>query len=268
MEETRCEPLRLVGRIEASVEGGRARADFKVEPIGPSDEGDFEYIAVAKVPSLELAREGERPLAVHIDRDVTHIEIFLLERKGEALDEIPYEVTFPDGEVRAGLTDGGGYLTEDKQGKVEKIRVKFTPPGHKEPVDREVWIEVGDIATEEGVKRRLGNLGYKTDPLAEGIRQFEIEHGLPPDGEIDDELRRELSEAHDKTGILRPPPERLPTGETSHPPAESGGGKPEHAPSLPEHPPVPIRNPEVPPEARLRIDFDAEVTIERRRRRR
>src|SRR5437667_8516564 len=110
-------PLQLVKRADLRLEGGKAVYTYKVEPLAPTDEGDFEYFAVVHIPSLDLIKSSATPLAVHLDRDATHVEIFLLERKGESVVELDYEIEFPDGEKRQGATDGGGYLLEEKKGK-------------------------------------------------------------------------------------------------------------------------------------------------------
>jgi hypothetical protein len=241
-------PLQLVGKLDGKIEKGKAVVSYKLDPTAPTDEGDFEYVAVARVPSRGLSRQSERPLEVHIDRDVTKVELYLLERKGEAVDEVDYEITFPDGEKRTGTTDGGGFVHEEKQGKVEKATVKFTPPGAHDPVSREVWLDPGDPQTDEGVKRRLQNLGYDVSKLADAVRQFEVDHGLPPDGEIDEEFRSELVASHDKGGILRP------TKDATENKPDSGRGKDVATPDLPEHPPVAAEKVTPPLEARSDLE--------------
>ncbi len=164
----------------------------------------------------------------------TSIEILLIDRKGGEQQEVDFELDFPDGEKRRGRTSGGGWVRETRPGPVEKVKVRWDPPGVRGPIEREVWIDVGDLASEEGAKRRLHNLGYNVADIHAAVREFELDTGLPVDGEFDDEMRRALEEQHDRGGFAKP------AAGGAEP---SGGGQDEKADSgdvVEEHPPLEV----------------------------
>jgi hypothetical protein len=157
-------------------------------------------VSYASVPRATDATTRRIPVDL-----LTVVELFLFNERGSAHAEAAYELTFPDGEKRTGKTRGGGHLREEKKGPVEKVKVKFTPKGAKKPLEREVWVDAGDIATEEGVKRRLHNLGFDVTKFHEAVRRFELSYGLPADGLIDGNMTRALEEAHEGRGFMKKP---------------------------------------------------------------
>src|SRR4051794_1845181 len=95
-----------IAALDAILDKSKANVLFEVKALNARESGDFEYIALVRVPSLDMAKPSAAPLSVHLDSDLTAIEISLLERKGKAHEEIQYEIELPDGTKKKGVTDG------------------------------------------------------------------------------------------------------------------------------------------------------------------
>lgn len=118
---------------------------------------------------------------------------------GEPRSGLDFEITFDDGSVVTGATDGDGYVIasvqpERKWGEV-KIQGRWGAEvykvmlGHLDPIDELT-----------GVQQRLKNLGRKCEvtgeldeQTAKAIRRFQKAHGLEESGESDDALRSKLA---------------------------------------------------------------------------
>ncbi len=64
--------LEFVGRVEAMVDKDRVEAKHQVEP-NPRRLGEFEYVLIARVPSLEIEARGKNQLAVTLFDDRYHV---------------------------------------------------------------------------------------------------------------------------------------------------------------------------------------------------
>jgi hypothetical protein len=88
----------------------------------------------------------------------------------------------------------------------EVARIRFSTSD--DPVEQqfeEFFVDVEAISTEEGVRRRLHNLGYLIeDDLPRAVTSFQATHGLDTTGEIDDATRSKLASVHDGKEPPRP----------------------------------------------------------------
>ncbi len=118
------------------------------------------------------------------------------------------EVIFNDGtRVTTTSNDTGEFVIEmERPQEVGKIRYNLTD---EEPVDivffEEFFIDVKSINTDEGVRRRLHNLGYLVgDDLGRALLAFQAAQGLDTTGEIDDATRTGLGAVYDGDAPLTP----------------------------------------------------------------
>jgi hypothetical protein len=75
------------------------------------------------------------------------------------------------------------------------------------------FIDVGDIATDEGVSRRLHNLGFQPESgLAGAAAQFQGTQGFNPTGVLDDGTRTQLTRVYSGDLPLIPTFDDTPSG--------------------------------------------------------
>ncbi len=130
-------PLALVRRIEGvQVAQGKASAQFVVDGL-PGDDGEFEFVFVAKVPSVEVSKESP-PLPAVIRRDQHVISAQMQGIGGTPLVRTPVLVVDPDsGEPVAGpieTDDQGNFVATVPENKPYDLRVLDEDEGEPTPV--------------------------------------------------------------------------------------------------------------------------------------
>lgn len=142
------------------------------------------------------------------------LNIALGDGEGGGHGEIKYEIWIngniydPTGNKEELRTDENGYLSQIVPFSREvEIRVFWEDEGDTEDDYEKIIIKRGGmdpIDTIEGVQGRLENLGYPIGDdefgtegtgTADAVRNFQIDHGLVPTGEIDELTRKRLEKA-------------------------------------------------------------------------
>lgn len=141
----------------------------------------------------------------------------LFDELGVPLANTPATFTFEDGSTTSATTGADGRFAADMNGTFSTAKIGYTLPSGKD-VSYDFFIDVQDAATDEGVKRRLGNIGYpaQTD-LAGAVLRFQAAQGLPTTGTADDQTRAKLVSVHDGDDPLVPefPTDPTPLGADS-----------------------------------------------------
>ena len=110
----------------------------------------------------------------------------------------PVAIEFPDGSTTSATTDADGQFSVAMGDAFKTAQLRYA--ASDAPGDlilfRTYFIDVGDIATDEGVSRRLGNLGLFATALAPAVTQFQSLAGLPPSGTIDAATRAKLDRVY------------------------------------------------------------------------
>jgi N-acetylmuramoyl-L-alanine amidase len=126
------------------------------------------------------------------------LRLQLLDYDGEPRANLAY-VLEVDGTVFSGTTDAEGELRHRIPPNAR--RGKLTVEGTEEFPLR--LGSVGPISTVSGVQARLNNLGFDCDvdgvsgpKMAEALAGFQEKHGLPHTGELDEQTREKLRQAH------------------------------------------------------------------------
>jgi outer membrane protein OmpA-like peptidoglycan-associated protein len=126
----------------------------------------------------------------------------LFDRFGELRTQTEVEVVFSDGSRAITTTDDKGkFVVEmDNPQAVGKIRYNITNNNLTDVVFFEdFFIDLQSIHTDEGVRRRLHNLGYLADDdLSAAITAFQAVHGFDTTGEINQATRDKLVAVHDR----------------------------------------------------------------------
>lgn len=125
----------------------------------------------------------------------------VFDRFGDVRKQTQVELLFSDGSHANTTTDNTGkfVIEMDPLQEVAKIRYNVT---NEEPIDTvffaNYFIDVKEINTDEGVRRRLHNLGYPAeDDLVGAITAFQAAQGLDTTGEADQLTRAKLVAVHD-----------------------------------------------------------------------
>ena len=129
-------------------------------------------------------------------------------------------IEFPDGTATSATTDARGRFTVTMGDAYPTVRLRYA--ASDDPGDvvlfQDYFVDVGDIATDEGVSRRLHNLGFSQDvELADAVAAFQGTQGLNPTGEIDDETRAQLDRVYPGEVPLLPRFDESPVIFTSDP---------------------------------------------------
>lgn len=130
----------------------------------------------------------------------------LFDRLFEPLTTAPVAIAFVDGTTADATTDDQGRFSIVMSAAFKTANLRYA--GSSDPndiVQRDYFIDVGDIATDDGVTRRLHNLGFEpaTD-LPGAIAQFQGVQGFNPTGEIDDDTRARLGRVYEGDAPLFP----------------------------------------------------------------
>jgi hypothetical protein len=134
------------------------------------------------------------------ERAVAVLRVRLHDAMGYKLPAAPYQIEY-SGRTKSGKADQDGFVSEVLEPGTESCTVRWQPPDDSDPADSNkeflyelvVFIELQNADTEEGLKRRLHNLGYPYlgDPDA-NIRAFQAHHGVDITGEVDDATKAKL----------------------------------------------------------------------------
>jgi outer membrane protein OmpA-like peptidoglycan-associated protein len=132
----------------------------------------------------------------------------IFDRTSEARKQTGVDVVFSDGTRATTITnDEGEFVVEMAlPQEVGKIRYNITD---EVPPDilffKDFFIDVQGINTDEGVRRRLHNLGYLiNDDVPGALLLFQAAQGLDTTGEADEATRARLAAVHDETSPLLP----------------------------------------------------------------
>ena len=101
-----------------------------------------------------------------------------------------------DGTWTTGQTNGGGFLEAKIPPTARHGELHVEEDGHEDVFRLQIG-ELDPIDTDDGVVKRLANLGYATTPdLAVGLKSFQRASGLTVTGALDDATRARLKEQH------------------------------------------------------------------------
>jgi outer membrane protein OmpA-like peptidoglycan-associated protein len=118
----------------------------------------------------------------------------LLDRAFTPRASIPVTLEFPDGSSAQGDTDAQGRLAAVMGGAFDTVTLRYQASDDANDIlALPYFIDVGDIAADAGVLRRLHNLGLEPEAgLAAAIAVFQANQGLNPTGEMDAQTRARL----------------------------------------------------------------------------
>jgi peptidoglycan hydrolase-like protein with peptidoglycan-binding domain len=104
-------------------------------------------------------------------------------------------LTFPDGSSDTATTDAQGRFTTTMTDAFKTVNLRYQAgAGPNDAVQLDYFIDAGDIATADGVSRRLHNLGYAPEAnLADAVAAFQATQGINPTGATDDNTRTRLN---------------------------------------------------------------------------
>lgn len=149
--------------------------------------------------------------------DLQTIRVLLVDRDNRPLPGAPCEITAGGAVVFAGRTDGAGYADSGPVPPAERCVIRWTDradAGDTEYMYREeLWLTLP--AGDEGVARRLHNLGYRRAPNLElAVRAYQRDNSLPDTG-IAADIAGDLATTHDADRPRPRPPAPAPLFITS-----------------------------------------------------
>jgi len=140
-------PLVLVKTISGKVvENGKVRADYQIDGL-PRDDGEFEFVFVAKVPSLDISRTSNPlPAVIRADRHVISVQMNAVGGTPIAGERV--RIVDPDsGEVvaEANADDEGRVVATVPENKTYDLRVVDDDDGEDaaEPQEHDPHGEAG-----------------------------------------------------------------------------------------------------------------------------
>lgn len=138
------------------------------------------------------------------------LRVMVHNRYGVPRPGIEVEVLYNTGEIATATTDGNGLLVVPIKGTHETARIRYniTDTDPIEVHDKEFFIDLKSIESDEGVRRRLYNLGYLLEStekaLRNGLLSFQATYGLEETGQADAPTRDKLVSVHDGPESLVP----------------------------------------------------------------
>jgi hypothetical protein len=104
-------------------------------------------------------------------------------------------LTFPDGSTAGASTNAQGRFSVVMGDAFKTATFRYaTSADPADIVQLDYFIDVGDIATDDGVSRRLHNLGFAPEAdLPAAVRQFQATQGINPTGQMDDVTKARLN---------------------------------------------------------------------------
>lgn len=129
----------------------------------------------------------------------------LFDEFGKALARTAASIAFEDGSSVPATTDADGKFVVDMNAAFSSAKISF-PGASGTNVTQNFFIDVGDVATDDGLRRRLANLGYLTgDDVAAATLAFQAAQGLDTSGDADASSRSKLVSVHDGSDPILPP---------------------------------------------------------------
>jgi hypothetical protein len=129
------------------------------------------------------------------------LSVFIHDEFGIPQEGVQVEVTFDDGRTERAQTNSVGNFVVMAKKQHESAKLRYTIPeeGTTETSLREdFFIEMPGTDSDDGLRRRLYNLGYlDDDDLSAAVVAFQATHGFPTTGEADQETRDKLMAVHD-----------------------------------------------------------------------
>jgi hypothetical protein len=105
---------------------------------------------------------------------------------------VPYQLEI-DGKWVNGSTNGDGVIEQPLPPGAVRGKL-LVGEGPSQDVHELKFGTVDPIETDEGVKKRLSDLGYGTDNMSEALKAFQAKQKLEVSGNIDDATRARLKE--------------------------------------------------------------------------
>jgi outer membrane protein OmpA-like peptidoglycan-associated protein len=177
----------------------RSQANRRVEILffDPGEEPDLDQAGGApEMSDIYLPGRYERRfLDPELARNV--VSVRLCTPTGEPIPNAPYTVTSGD-TIHEDVADDNGFLRVHVAPDLASFVVSWSDPEAEKPelakFTREVVLEIDD--GDESDRRRLANLGYSGDTLAEQLAEYRAEFRRP-ESVTDEELLAEARQWHD-----------------------------------------------------------------------
>lgn len=159
------------------------------------------------IPGTETGEEPGETESKHVFRRKgvpEMLRVVLKDDKGEPRAGASYVLTI-DGLHRDGVTDDGGRLEEPIPPDAREGHLTVLDEHGNKLEDYDLALGNLDPVSEvTGVQMRLNNLGSDCGDAdgelgtrtTQALKRFQEEHGLEPTGELDDETRAKIKEAH------------------------------------------------------------------------
>jgi peptidoglycan hydrolase-like protein with peptidoglycan-binding domain len=137
------------------------------------------------------------------------IRLFLHDRIGKPLRLTNVEIQFDDKLLISSMTndDGEVIVETDRHHEVgtAKYELSTGTESEKEVFSTNFFIDVKDIRTDEGLRRRLHNLGYlRGSDMVGAVTSFQATYGIETSGEPDIATRNKLVAVHDGDEAVMP----------------------------------------------------------------
>ena len=130
------------------------------------------------------------------------LSAFVHDEFGIPQEGVLVEVSFDDGRTERAQTNSMGNFVVMMKKQHEAAKVRYTLPSgetFETALREDFFIEMPGTDSDDGLRRRLYNLGYlgDDDDLSAGLIAFQATHGFPTTGEADQETRDKLMAVHD-----------------------------------------------------------------------
>jgi hypothetical protein len=132
------------------------------------------------------------------ERAVSVMRIRLHDCFGKLMPGVRYALDYA-GRHKKGHANAAAFLSETLDPSAERCTVRWDPadPGATDPAEflyhMEPFVKLGDFDTDEGLRRRLHNLGYPVEQeLSRNLTDFQQQHELEVTGTLDDPTRAKL----------------------------------------------------------------------------
>jgi hypothetical protein len=151
------------------------------------------------------------------------LEATVFGRGDAALGNTAVDLVFPDGTGASATTDADGHLSVTMSDAFLTVNLRYQASADPDDViTLDYFIDVGAIDNDEGVLRRLQNLGFSPQAnLRAAVAMFQAIQGINPTGELDDATRTQLGRVYTGDVPLYPEfddtPGAFPTDASSDP---------------------------------------------------
>jgi len=129
------------------------------------------------------------------------LSVFVHDEFGIPQEGLQVEVSFDDGRTERAQTNSVGNFVVMMKQQHESAKIRYTIPGEgtvETALREDFFIEMPGTDSDDGLRRRLYNLGYlDDDDLSAAVVAFQATHGFPTTGEADQETRDKLMAVHD-----------------------------------------------------------------------